>query len=93
MNSKVLNVFPSDCGNHRLVLVRESIGDGPSQLVLQQESKAPQVGWFAQSRIPIQPSQIAALKMTLTSSLVEEERPVRREPEAASILRFGAIAG
>ncbi|MCO8120826.1 hypothetical protein NHH03_03680 [Stieleria sp. TO1_6] len=73
MTSTILNVFPSESGTDRLVLVRETAEAGVSQLVLRQESQSPHVGWFVQSRIVIEPNQVAALKMTLTSNLVKDE--------------------
>ncbi|MCS7465848.1 hypothetical protein NZK35_04055 [Stieleria sp. ICT_E10.1] len=91
MNSMILNVFPSDSGDQRLVLARESDGDGSSTLVLRQESRSPHVGWFVQSRIAIEPNQVAALKMTLTSNLVKEALPADETP---AVLSFrSAMAG
>lgn len=91
MNSTILNVFPSDSGENRLVLARETDESGATQLVLRQESRSPHVGWFIQSRIAIEPNQIAALKMTLTSNLVKESSQAE---EAPSVLRFSsAMAG
>ncbi|WP_372896950.1 hypothetical protein [Stieleria sp.] len=86
----ILNVFPSDSGDQRLVLARESDGNG-STLVLRQESRSPHVGWFVQSRIAIEPNQVAALKMTLTSNLVKEALPADETP---AVLSFrSAMAG
>ena len=91
MISTILNVFPSDSGENRLVLARETAEDGSSQLVLRQESRSPHVGWFIQSRIAIESNQVAALKMTLTSNLVREAAPI---DEAPSVLSFRtAMAG
>ena len=91
MNSTILNVFPSESDGARLVLARELNELGQSQLVLRQESLSPHVGWFIQSRIPIEPHQVSALKMTLTSNLVRETTP---KDESPSVLRFrSAMAG
>ncbi len=76
MQSTVLNVFPSQSDDHRLVLAREVSAQGHSQLVLRQETRSNHVGWFTQSRIVIEPDQVAALKMTLTSSLIRETNAV-----------------
>lgn len=91
MNATILNVFPGESGVERLVLARELGDNGAAQLVLRQESRSPHVGWFVQSRIAIEPNQVAALKMTLTSNLVKESSPCE---EAPSVLSFrNAIAG
>ncbi len=90
MTPKILNVFPSQSGESRLVLAQEFKDDGTSQLVLRQETQSEHVGWFVQSRILIEPDQVAALKMTLTSRLVDETPAVA----SPTILRFGnAMAG
>lgn len=91
MNFTILNVFPSDSGDERLVLAREIDDRGVEQLVLRQESRSPHVGWFVQSRIAIEPGQVAALKMTLTSNLVKDTAPTDETP---SVLSFrSAMAG
>lgn len=91
MNSTILNVFPGKSGDDRLVLAREVDASGAAQLVLRQESRSPHVGWFVQSRIAIEADQVAALKMTLTSNLVQEAQP---SEEAPAVLSFrSALAG
>ena len=91
MITTILNVFPGDSDENRLVLARETNQTGETQLVLRQESRSPHVGWFVQSRIVMDPNQVVALKMTLTSNLLKESAP--RE-ETSEILRFGtAMAG
>lgn len=80
MQSTVLNVFPSQSTDQRLVLVQEWTDQGKRQLVLRQESRSEHVGWFVQSRIVIEPDQVSALKMTLTSNLIGE--PVAGESHA-----------
>ncbi|WP_182867655.1 hypothetical protein [Stieleria mannarensis] len=84
MNSTILNVFPSDSGDQRLVLAQETDAAGTATLVLRQESRSPHVGWFVQSRIAIEPNQVAALKMTLTSNLVKETTPTEEGPAVIS---------
>lgn len=78
MQSSILNVFPGLDDGSRLVLAHESDGEGTTQLVLRQETRSEHVGWFVQSRIAIEPEQVAALKMTLTSRMVSE--PTRSAP-------------
>ena len=91
MNSTILNVFPSGSYDQRLVLAQETLEDGTSQLVLLQECQSDHVGLFTQSRILIEPGQVAALKMTLTSNLTANRYPVEESP---AILSFpGAMAG
>jgi hypothetical protein len=84
MTSTILNVFPSESAKARLVLARETSDQGADLLVLRQESLSPHVGWFVQSRIAIEPDQVAALKMTLTSSLVRESSVRKESPEILS---------
>jgi len=102
MQSTVLNVFPSQSDDQRLVLAREVSAQGRSQLVLLQESRSKHVGWFTQSRIVIEPDQAAALKMTLTSNLVMQNAAINdsachdqpRHDEPVEILSFrSAMAG
>ena len=91
MSSQILNVFPSESGEQRLVLAREVSDQGISQLVLRQESQSTHVGWFVQSRIVIEPDQVAALKMTLTSNLIRESTT---SDETPAVLSFRtAMAG
>ena len=91
----ILNVFPSNDQRHRLVIVVEQETDESSRLVLRQESFSDDVGWFAQSRVAIEPEQIAGLKMSLTGSGLRKIQPPAREvPRVPAILRFdGAAAG
>ncbi len=91
MDTSILNVFPGQSDDDRLVLAREISDDNLAHLVLRQETRSPHVGWFVQSRIVIEPAQDAAVKMTLTSNLVKETVVVDEKP---SVLRFqSAMAG
>ncbi|MCA9137060.1 MAG: hypothetical protein KDB00_09885 [Planctomycetales bacterium] len=72
MDTTILNVFPGQSNDDRLVLAQETADDQVTHLVLRQETRSPHVGWFVQSRIVIEPGQVAALKMTLTSNLVPD---------------------
>ena len=73
----ILNIFPGADDSHRLVVVIEQVGDGPSGLVLRQETFAPDVGWFVQSQLPIEPCQVTGLKMALAS---RSAKPVSKRP-------------
>ena len=84
MTSTILNVFSSESGEERFVLARETSDQDAEQSVLRQESRSPHVGWFVQSRIAIEPTQVAALKMTLTSDLVKESSARQETPEILS---------
>ncbi|MDA8744512.1 hypothetical protein N9N28_07765 [Rubripirellula amarantea] len=69
----ILNVFPASDGHSRLVVAVEKsdskAGDEQSgRLVLRQETFSSAVGWFTQSCIPVEPEQVAGLKMMLTST-------------------------
>jgi hypothetical protein len=75
----VLNVLPSDDDDRRLVIAIEQSGDGPSQLVLRQETRAAKVGWFVQSRVTVSPEQIAGLR----SSLADRTTRAIQTPPAA----------
>ena len=85
MQSLIVNVFPGTDDANRLVLAHECDDAGVSQLVLRQETRSDHVGWFVQSRIVIEPEQVAGLKMTLTSRMADESprpRPVLRVKSA-----------
>ncbi|WP_146518520.1 hypothetical protein [Stieleria varia] len=62
----ILNVFPGASDTNRLALVQTETICGLRHLVLRQESYSPDVGWFTQSCVVIEPEQVAALKMTLS---------------------------
>ncbi len=42
---------------------------GLEHMVLRQESHSPDVGWFVQNQVAIEPGQVAGLKMTLSPAL------------------------
>jgi hypothetical protein len=90
----ILNVFPSSDPQHRLVIAIEQIGTSGSMLVLRQETHAEDVGWFVQSRVTVEPDQVAGLKMALSSGNAKTNHPPTRENRPVpAILRFGeAIA-
>jgi len=91
----ILNVFPSQDEFQRLVIAVEQEADEGSRLVLRQESFSDDVGWFIQSRVTVEPEQIAGLKMSLTGSGLRKIQPPARDvPRVPAILRFdGATAG
>ncbi|MDM4017246.1 hypothetical protein [Roseiconus lacunae] len=99
MSNRILNVFPGQDDSTRLVLARESGLDGQSQLVLRQENFSPHVGWFVQSRLAMDAAQAAALKMTLTSNLMDqsgddsERASASATPAATTLKLHAAIAG
>ena len=90
----VMNVFPSQDENSRLVIAIEQPEDGPSRLVLRQETRAAKVGWFVQSRVPVMPEQIAGLRMALSGGQAQAIQPrTQRQSAVPAILRFAEAAG
>ena len=77
----VINVFPSEDDQNRLVIAVEQHHQS-SQLVLRQESYSSDVGWFVQSRIDVQPEQVDGLRMALSS---KRSRTVDRAKERRPI--------
>ena len=88
----VLNVFPCDDPNQRLVVAIEREGFGQTQLVLRQETRADHVGWFVQSRITVQPEQVAGLRMALGQAKAIEPAP-RCDEDAPAVIRFCDAVG
>ncbi|MEM8668576.1 MAG: hypothetical protein AAGG48_13740 [Planctomycetota bacterium] len=96
----VLNVFPGQDENQRLVIAIEQEPGQESRLVLRQESYSEAIGWFIQSRVAIEPNQVAGLRLALggstlgASSTRQGQSPAQ---EAATtepaILSFSAAAG
>lgn len=85
----ILNVFPGDRDQHRLILAVEQNGTSSSALVLRQESYAENVGWFVQSRIVVEPGQVAGLRMALSGGAAGTVQPrVRETRPMPAILRF-----
>ena len=94
IRESVLNVFPSDDANQRLVIAVQQREDGSSRLVLRQETRAAKVGWFVQSCVTVLPEQVAGLKMALSDRQTRAIDPPRREVGAApAILSFTEAAG
>lgn len=89
----ILNVFPSNDELHRLVIAVEQEEGPQSRLVLRQETFSDDVGWFVQSRIAVEPEQIAGLKMSLTGHSMKRLQPApRNTPRVPAILRFDDVA-
>ena len=82
----ILNVFPSSDDGNRLVIAVEQEPEAGSRLVLRQESFADDVGWFVQSRIAVEPEQVAGLKMALSG-----QASVKRLARAPKMSRLPAI--
>ena len=90
----IMNVFPSDDENSRLVIAIEQPEDGPSRLVLRQENRAAKVGWFVQSRVAVMPEQVAGLKMALSGGQARAvQSPPRDNSRIPAILSFAEAAG
>lgn len=90
----VMNVFPSDDQDSRLVIAIEQPEDGASRLVLRQETRAARVGWFVQSRVVVMPEQVAGLKMALSGGQTRSMQSPRQEKtRTPAILSFTEAAG
>lgn len=87
----ILNVFPGASEQQRLVLARCTTLCGLQHLVLRQETHTPDIGWFVQSSVAIEPAQIAGLKMTLSPASVQgncQKRQETADQDRPAILRF-----
>ncbi len=88
----ILNVFPSNDGDSRLVIAIEQPSDEQSRLVLRQETRSSDVGWFVQSRVAVMPEQVAGLKMALSGNRTHTAQPHSRDA-VPTILSFSEAAG
>ena len=94
IRESVLNVFPSEDENSRLVIAVEQLEEGQSRLVLRQETRAEKVGWFVQSCVAVLPEQIAGLKMALSGGQARCIQPPRGDSiPVPAILSFAEAAG
>ena len=86
-NERILDVFPAADDLHRLVIALERSAASSDRLVVRQESFSTDVGWFVQSRVSIEPEQLAGLKAALTGSASPKLRSRGRDlhPVAATI--------
>ena len=91
---RILDVFPAATDGHRLAIAVIQATGQSDRFVLRQETFSSDVGWFVQSRVTIEPEQLAGLKATLTGGRAEvAQRPARRESDqTAVILPFKAAA-
>ncbi len=69
-NEIIINVLPGASAQQRLVLAQASTICGLEHMILRQETYSPDVGWFVQNQVAIEPGQVAALKMTLSPAMV-----------------------
>ena len=69
---EILDVLPGSHDRLRLVIAVERTLCGLEQLILRRETYEPQVGWFCQSQIAVEPDQLASLKLLLTSGRVQQ---------------------
>ncbi|QDT05541.1 hypothetical protein K227x_39420 [Rubripirellula lacrimiformis] len=90
----LISVLPTDDDHNRLVIViqrgePDDCESGGDRMMLRQESYSPDVGWFTQSCLPIQPEQMAGLKAALTGNSARNlHRPSRSHFEASPVLSF-----
>jgi hypothetical protein len=85
----IVNVLPGAEEERRLILAVEQIGTAGSALVLRQESYSEDVGWFVQSRIVVEPGQVAGLRTALTGGGTGAVQPRAGETQPMpTILRF-----
>lgn len=90
----IMNIFPGDDEDSRLVIAVEQNDEGPSRLVLRQETRGGKLGWFVQSRVAVLPEQIAGLRMALSGGQTQAIHHQRRDPgHAPAILSFAEAAG
>ena len=91
---RILDVFPAAADGHRLVIAVAQRAGQSDRFVLRQETFSGDVGWFVQSRVTIEPEQLAGLKAALTGGRAEiTQQPAGREAErTAVILPFKAAA-
>ena len=103
-SARILDVIAGSNDQCRLVVVAEKTLCGHEHLVLRQETHQPGVGWFVQSQLPIEASQLDALKTVMGSSVVNRMKQtaakniercnidVEAEAERPSVIAF-PVAG
>jgi hypothetical protein len=91
----LVNVFPSEDNNKRLVIAIEHPEAGRRRLVLRQETRSEAVGWFVQSCIEVLPEQVAGLKASLSGRLVSQTSaaPATPDPRRDIVSFSEAVAG
>lgn len=90
LRETVLSISPSADGESRVVMAIEISRNGSSEIVMRQESCSSDVGWFEQSRIVLQPEQIASLKATLGSTV--SQRLDRQSCQPRDIVPFSLVS-
>jgi hypothetical protein len=61
----VLTTLPSSSETERLLLVLVQSAEATSRIELRQQSFSRSIGWFTQSTVHLEPSQVAALRNAL----------------------------
>ncbi|MCG8653546.1 MAG: hypothetical protein MI861_27160 [Pirellulales bacterium] len=92
----ILNVFPGQQQDSRLVIALVPSTGGGSHLELRQENRADKVGWFVQSRVSVMPEQVAGLRAALAGN---DQGSTRRfghrqdvQQHGPAVLRFSEVA-
>lgn len=75
----VLSTLPAASETERLLVVLIQIPGEGSRMELRQQSHAKSLGWFTQSSIRLEPSQVAGLKNSLGTSSHSRPAPLPRE--------------
>ena len=84
----VLSILPGERDTERVIVVLR-LGDSLPErefgttLELRRQSYAEGIGWFTQSSVPLNPSQVAGLRQALGSN--EAPRPTTRSERARSL--------
>jgi len=93
-NERILDVFPSATDGNRLVIAVDSSSSEGDRFVLRQETFSGDVGWFVQSRVLIEPDQMAGLKAAMTCGRTEnlKKGTNRKARLAPTILSFESAA-
>ena len=89
-NERILDVFPAATDGNRLVIAVESNSSEGDRFVLRQETFSSDVGWFVQSRVLIEPDQMAGLKAALTCGSTQQIE--KRSSFKPTILSFDTAA-
>jgi hypothetical protein len=93
-NERILDVFPAATDGNRLVIAIQTRSGERDRFVLRQETFSSDVGWFVQSRVSIEPEQMAGLKAALTCGRTQrlDRHSSSDSVPAATILSFKSAA-
>lgn len=93
-NERILDVFPAVTDGNRLVIAIQTRSGERDRFMLRQETFSSDVGWFVQSRVSIEPEQMAGLKAALTCGRTRpvDQRSGREATPTAAILSFESAA-